>query len=263
MKKKATQRRTACLASVALLMLAGGTANAALITIEPDDYAPGTDLSHIVAGVTLESLYQQGFSGTNTYNPVVNALYAGIPCNGGGWTNCEVAATGDQMFASSPTSGGWEYLDAFYANDCISRGGAPAYGCVQGFSVVSARFDGGTSFVSFDAVWRSDPLWVYAYNSAGQLVASCFGPNEPTNPSCYTATGFHPDNHNWSTGTMTVASAAGDIAWVIAGGDNGGSGVDRLVFESSAASVPEPATLGMLLAGVAGGFIARRKKRAS
>jgi hypothetical protein len=260
MKKKATQRRAACFASIAL-MLAGGTANAALITIEPDDYAPGTDLSHIVPGLTLESLYQASSSG-NTYNPVVTPLYAGIPCNGGGWTNCEVAATGDQMFASSPTSGGWEYLDAFYANDCISRGGSPAAGCVQGFSVVSAHFEGGTSFVSFDAIWKSDPLWIYAYNSAGQLVASCFGPNEPTNPSCYTAGGFHPDNQNWLTGTMSVASAAGDIAWVIAGGDNGGSGVDRLVFESPA-SVPEPATLGMLLAGVAGGFIAKRKKRAS
>lgn len=252
MKKKTTQRRTACLASIALLMLAGETANAALITIEPDDYAPGTDLSHIVAGVTLESLYQAGNSG-NRWNPVVSPIYAG--------TSYSHAPTGDQMFATQLLPTGYGLGDARYADGChriTLPSGISGY-CNQGFSVLSARFESGTSFVSLDGVWTADPVWLYAYNSAGELVASCFGPNEPNNPGCYTAGLVTP---GWNNGTVSVYSAASDIAWIIASSDNGAGGVDRLVFESPA-SVPEPATFGMLLAGVAGGFIARRKKRAS
>jgi hypothetical protein len=240
----------------ALLTLMGSAAHADLITIDPDDYAPGTDLSHVVEGVILERLSQHGVG--NRYTPTVSAIYAGVPCRTAGATQpCTVAPTGDQMFAATPTSsGGSAFYDSWYANDCITRGTRPsgASGCVTGYNVLSVRFEAGTSFVSIDGMWTSDMQYLYAYNAAGELVASCLGA-----PTCMTRAAA---GGSYFTGTSSVYRAEADIAWIIAGGDNGVAGLDRLIFEAPA-SVPEPATLGLLLAGLAGGLVTRRKKQAS
>lgn len=242
--------------SAALLTVMGSAAHADLITIDPDDYAPGTDLSHVVEGVTLERLSQKGVG--NRYTPTVSAIYAGVPCRTAGATQpCTVAPTGDQMFAGSPTSsGGSAFFDAFYANDCITNGQTTrgTWGCVQGYNVLSAHFENGTSFVSIDGMWTSDMQYLYAYNAAGELVASCLGTSD-----CMTRAAA---GGSYFTGTSSVYRAEADIAWIIAGGDNGVAGLDRLIFEAPA-SVPEPATLGLLLAGLAGGLVTRRKKQAS
>ena len=223
-------RRAGHAAAVSLLTLLGANALATPTVIEPDDYAAGTDLSYVVPGVVLETLYQPG-GGGNRWNPVVGPVYSGLPCGtAGALKPCTVAPTGVQLFATAAAHSGYEWKNSIYADGChriVTGSGTSGY-CNTGFNVLSVRFASGVSSVSLDGVWVSDPVWIYAYNSAGQLIASCRGPNEATNPSCYTPIS---DTSWWDTGTVTVSSAAADIAWIIAGSDNGVAGIDRLVFE--------------------------------
>ena len=61
--------------ALALVLLLGVSfgANATLVTIDPDDYALGADLSHAGPGVTLQMLSQNGIT---YYNPAVSSVIA-------------------------------------------------------------------------------------------------------------------------------------------------------------------------------------------
>jgi hypothetical protein len=63
-----------------------------------------------------------------------------------------------------------------------------------------------------------------------------------------------------NNGSLSAGQPLAATRRYIAGSDNGVAGIDRMTFESTATSVPEPATLGLLLAGLAGGLIARRAR---
>jgi len=135
------------------------------------------------------------------------------------------------MFAASPASSGYEWFNSFYADGChrIKNSSGQSGYCPYGFVVLSVTFDTPTSFVSFETTWTSDPVWIYAYNSAGELVTSCKATVDCKNQwSSQTGT---PGSRNFAT--VWVASAASDIAWVIAGSDNGIAGIDRMTFESA------------------------------
>lgn len=252
---RASRRRAGTFLGAAAVLLMSGAANATLIVIEPDDFASGTDISNLTPGVTLAT-WTQATNASNRFTPIVSAVYSTTGC---GHHSVSCAPTGTSMFSANSGSQGYGWGGAFYGDGCHrlrNASGTSGY-CVQGFQVFTATFDTPTSFVSFETTWQSDPVWVYAYNTAGELIMSCKGINEAVNPGCYTSTGVQLPYYS---GTVSVYSALGDIAWILAGSDNGNAGIDRMTFESGV-SVPEPATLGLMLTGLLGGVIGKRRRR--
>jgi hypothetical protein len=53
-------RATSILLGITFLLGVVSPAGAAIVTVDPDDYAPGTDISTIVPGVTLKAYYATG-----------------------------------------------------------------------------------------------------------------------------------------------------------------------------------------------------------
>jgi hypothetical protein len=226
------------------------SASADIITIEPDDFAPGTDVTHAIPGVTLWTITAQdplSLLYTPTYVRQNPECLTG-PCD---------AVTGSQGF--SPNPGGYgslygEYDISNYVSRCVLdvytgafSGGGGFAPCTEnaGMSALWMEFDTPTDFVEIAGVWTSDPLWVAAYDESYNLLDVQALPDVilPRN-----AVGF-------TTGFSDVTAPAGNIRYVIAGSVGGLVGLDQIRYQA----VPEPSTL--LLCGV--GFVGLLRHRRS
>ena len=231
--------RMAFLGLAAALVLAG-PASADIITIEPDDFAPGTDVTHASPGITLWTITPQDpltVLLTPTYVRQNPECLTG-PCD---------AVTGSQGFASHPGAFGplyGQYLDAQSIDFCVRNPFAPfcSFGAF-GQSAMWMEFDTGADFVEIAGAWTSDFLWVKAYDANFEVVDLQAVPDVvlPRNPAGFT------------TGFSDVTAPAGNIKYVITGSVSGVVGLDRIRYQV----VPEPSTF--LLCGI--GFVGLLRNR--
>ena len=212
-----------------------GLASADWITIEPDAFAPGTDVTHATPGVTLWTMTPQDpltVLLTPTYVRQDPECLTG-PCS---------AVTGSQGFSSQPgASGGLygQYGNAKEIDFCVRLGAH----CSQAFgqSALWMQFDAPVDIVEIGGVWLSDFIWMKAYNENFQEVDRQDVPEDvlPREEFGY--------NKGFSR-VSSVNSLIGNIKYVIAGSVGGHVGLDAISYQTV---VPEPSTL--LLCGV--GFV--------
>ena len=226
----------------AALVSPAGSASADWITIEPDAFAPGTDVTHATPGVTLWTMTPQDpltVLLTPTYVRQNPECLTG-PCD---------AVTGSQGFSPNPgASGGLygQYGNAKEIDFCV-REGVCSTNALFGGSALWMDFDKPVDIVQVYGVWLSDFIWMKAYDENYQTLDVRAVPEVV----------FLPDESGYTKGFSTVASVnslIGNIKYVIAGSVGGRIGLDSISYQTV---VPEPSTL--LLCGV--GFVGLLRSR--
>jgi hypothetical protein len=149
-------------------MCRAGSASADWITIEPDAFAAGTDVTHATPGVTLWSITPQ-----NPLTALLTPTYVRQdplcltgPCS---------AVTGSQGFSSHPGASGslyGQYGNAKEIDFCVSHPAELVMRCASylGESALLMQFDAPVDIVQIGGVWLSDFIWMKAYNENFQEV---------------------------------------------------------------------------------------------
>ena len=237
--------RRLLLTAVVLVLLCALPARADIITIEPDDFAAGTDLTHVGPGVTLSRATATRSTGTPiAFSPVYSVLdptCAFQPCS---------ATTGDQLFGAF---GGSQHFSR-----CFDQVHGTAYPMPESgnqcaneaaHSVLMLEFDSGADFVEIGATWGSDFLVMFAYDELFNPILSTgvSGPGGST-------TSYTPgDPYRRTIQSITSTTP---MRYVLLGSTEGGINLDRLRYEA----VPEPTMLTLL--GVGLSFLGARVRRA-
>lgn len=207
-------------------------ANAALITIEADDYAVGTELTTLGDRAIIRRLSATGL-GLPTYSPMFTVA-------------AFTEQLGNRVISAErgPDSGPLPFSAA-----CI-LGTGPCNTSVFG-NTPAIRFDflDGTDFFQIDGETNSDPHGVWAYDVNGLLLATCVALQSGCSELLAPTGIFGP----FSTRT-TISRDSRDISTVIVLGLSGATRIDHAVY-----SVPEPITLSLLTAGLLGMLASRRK----
>jgi hypothetical protein len=221
-------------------------AQAVIITIDPDNYAHGTDLSHVGPGLTLNVLRQSSYDipESSVYAPLVTPLLA-VDCD---QSRCG-AHEGTREFGHQLTDGliSHAYGEINIFDWCYDQG-LPS-SCRDGFSVLEMVFDQPTDFLQLETVWGSDPAAIMAFNSAGERLFYC-GANYT---SCTDMIHTEIVNGDYNS-TFVVERSQRDISRVIFGAIMGSAHLGEISYR-----VPEPGTLALfaMTLGLAG--FARRR----
>lgn len=193
-------------------------ASADFVIMEPDDFASGTDISLAWAdsGISLHSYSYSGSPGRTLTIGGVQALDS--------WR----AVTGVRDFGT--------YSELRESITCMTQSVLcpPQGGGSDSYYVLRIDFERPVDFVQVFGGYYSDPIGIYALNSANQIVAQCYG---YYSANCFSVLAA-PD--------LTYASASvlrpiRDITSVVIGGISGVTGVDSIRV-----NVPEPGTLPLL-----------------
>ena len=228
-------------------------ADADLITIEPDAFTAGTNVTAVTPGVLLWAALVTGTSVDPLRLSAVYAQHSGACDDASLFTQC-YAATGSQGFSpvSNPegTLFSWS-SDRFPANcfallNSSSFAGSPN-SCgpsVAGFQALLIELSAPTSFVEIAGAWNSDYLELRAFDENFNLLPL---------PQTLTTDPRMPGYA--TTGTVSMAAPTATMKYVFAGSTEGGIALDRL----SVAQVPEPSTLLLAMAGFVGLHAHRRR----
>ncbi len=222
------------LAACAALLLSGAaaTASATPITINPNDFPLGTDLSTMFSGATLSRVRNapntDGVDGRQAFRPVFAPVFA-LP-------------TQHTDGALSIGGLGTEIHDY---RDCRNSGGSGLlFGC-SNYDVLDVSFDNPTGFLEVRSMFFSDGPSILAYDRAGNQITFALGE--------YVATTTQAGSTRASTITLTRSQS--DISKIVYGGAGGSATPVAITY-----SVAEPATVGMLLLGIAGAATLRRRR---
>lgn len=219
-----------------LLCLSSLAAQASLITIDPESYAPGTNISHQFPGVTLSTRVfgngawaeQDVFSVTCGSHPL---------CPGVGNTIFGYERGGSLV-------GGF-YSEAGAAVACL--GAQPSAWCMRyEQEFLEITFDNPTSYITVESAHYSDWPMFWAFDALGNLL-------QLSDERTFTAPW---PNNTFETATLT--STIPNISRLVVSGSLGVVRLDRITY----ASVPEPGTFGLLALGILGGLMARRRASA-
>ena len=232
-------------------LLATSAAQAELITIDADAYAPGTDVSNAFDGVSLAHLTftSAGLQSTSVYAAgCANVSNPSSICS----------AIGPASFGYQTSTGAinsYWYSTASPIINCLNQNYSYCYnGTPQHLLEVS--FDAATGFVQFESTFGSDDPWVWALDAAGNVLS--------LTPQRTIHQNSGPGGGPFGYQTVTLASTAANISRVIIAGNGGYVTVDGITYDgitTATASVPEPETLGLLLAGLVGIVVTTRRRR--
>jgi hypothetical protein len=240
----------------AAAMLFASAANAGIIYVDPDQYAPGTDLSNQFQGISLSTISQLDAS-----SPINRSAVYAVEC-----ADCGSVMQGQMAFGHN--SGTGYRTDRFsFANSAGRYFGAtdPALLGTRGVDTWEAaliEFDQGTNYVQLTGggARTTNFFVVDVWGTAGNHLLRCY--SGIRTPDCNaTPIPFgdidpwsEPDRFPWS---FTITNSNFDIGYVTAGGFAGGNAFWSFSYNE----VPEPATLGMLLIGLYGIRLAKRTTR--
>lgn len=217
-------------------------ANAYIVTIDPDDYAEGTNMQELGLGVRL----------TSTSGAPIIATEA-CPA-----TECgRPAPTGSKIFGVDPESPSTQlfYIGAIRETQNVDPFDPAFMIYPDSLRALVVQFDTATNFVSLMGTGNSTFVWGYAYDSdynritdgIGHTVTSGYNEQVPTRPT---------------VSEFSLTSLTANISMVVFGGNETNAVVDHLQFNRLAppTNVPEPSTLALLLLGMVGTILARRRR---
>lgn len=248
-------------------LFAAGSANASLVMIEPDDYAPSTNLSTnaVHQGVTLAAWSSDG-QGAYGFSPVFAADDPTCNSDSG---NCYYAVTGTSVFSSTPDGNsfglGWVAdRTAAYAIEIL---GELFCSCRDPFSGLLMIFDGLTDYVEISGRFWSDEPVIWAFDADLNLL----GVSDHGSwvhlisdiPCSFRGDVSCEQGPSGARSALTTSfqgqTGAPNIAYALAGGWSASASLDQLRFNSPSHSVPEPATLTLLGIGLLCFGLARRR----
>lgn len=222
---------------IVALLLYSLPASAEIITLEPDMFAPGTNLTNASPGVRLWTampthLPDDPLSITPVFarhNPLCDDPSA----------RCD-AVTGTQGFSpfsdgEGPLFGNWggsrDVANCFQSLYSPTYNGPPC-SSVFPFRAMLIEFVAPTSFVEIAAAWNFDFPFLVALDSAFNEL-----------PLAQTLTTLPSTGQN--KGTVSMTSLTANIRYIFAGSVGDAVSLDALRYEA----VPEPSTIALLAVG--------------
>ena len=204
-------------------------AEAIMMTLEPDNYAVGTNVTNLFEGVTLQRYF--GVAGISTN-------YGDVYVESWPTPGSYAAATGTQTFGI--------FYDPTMAALCWSgRCGTSG----DPFSVLLIQFDRPTNYVEIAASWLSDSPALIGFGIYGERVSNY-----------YLSSLLRPNtSHPGPAGIYALGNLHDTVMFqtVLIGGILGNSNVDQIRYNR----VPEPSSLLLLGVGLAGVAAWRKRQR--
>ena len=215
----------------------------ALITVDPNNFAPGHHISKATAGAELLALFfvpNPQLPGISM--PQYSKVYAQsvtpdcmlldtLPC----------APIGSNVLGYSPVSTpsgtpiNWGEADLAFFCLSLNQCSSVDLASLETIPALRVNFDTPTNYVTALSALREDGgiIYAFAFNSVGQFVGYCTGvPGVPTNlPGC-TATLFSGSDPQPSWVRYTLSDPNSEISFVIIGGANTVRPIAQVQFNS-------------------------------
>ena len=220
-------------------LLVAGSAHAGYVTLEPDDFAAGTNVSHAVSGISLSAVRSTFGPGGEPEFTLSGDVFAADSAS---------AVTGSRLLAHTTSITVWERPDPVFAMD---------------LPTMRADFSGAVSSVEF--LWSdfeciaitecTDMAMMKIFDSSDNLLATCSFITMSVGNGCNdSALGFIGGPGPGIAGfSWSYTNTNANIAYALFGN---GVQVDRVRIQ-----VPEPGSLALLAAGVLALALRRRRAR--
>jgi hypothetical protein len=241
------------------------SATASVITVDPANFASGTDISDVFEGVALSTLtipaYTDDFSWPDNVPPLVQSAVYAIDC-----TPCAESTNGQTVFSPRATFDNGSFYPAFNFSDKVARQLTQESGPQMPTSeALAVNFDNATDYVEVigGGAANSNFFRLDIWNLAGDLIGTCSSGASNSAGCTATQLGSSPVDSAWSKDqwSLSFQSALSDIAFITTGGWAGGQYVRSVAYNSAA--VPEPTPALLISAGLLSLLISKRKRPAS
>jgi hypothetical protein len=245
-----------------LAVLASSDARAVFITLDPDDFVAGTNVSTASSLVSLETFRSQS---DTSYVPTFSSVFV-EECAGGTGPGC-ASTTGTKVFGDG--FGGIDQWGAFGGSisqgvSCFASLGLGVadplcnnHGLYSGFNLMLMTFSDPTEAVQISgAYYAEDSTYLYGLDDSFNLVGvmSQFFHDERCSEL-----GAYCDSS-----TVSLTSQSANIRYVLAGGWSNGTSLDDLKFDvQDTTRVPEPGALALFAFGLGAMAFARRRRVSS
>jgi hypothetical protein len=236
------------------------------VTIDPNNYAPGQNISNVTPGVELAAMSVVPLANPQpgqTYTPQFSAVFASPVAPGCSIFGVPCSPIGNQVIGYSPVAApSFQAIlwgEGNKASQCIPGNGncdaIAAPGLI--FPGLVVNFDVPTDSVSvLGAFFQDDGMYVEAFNSAGQSIHTCNGYPALGN-GCVSIYSGSFQAGGWAN--YTISDPTADISFLVVGGAANYRPIANVQYD--AVRLPIPADLWLLVAGllVIGVFHAKRR----